>query len=252
MGRRRRGLAGLGALHGAWPWWAVLTIAVGLLLRSITDTSIACVDERVACDGIPPKICSRCRDMTRQCRYRHLEMEAASVSPTSPPRVPLPVPGGGVQYSPPGELMYASPLVSTVGLAALGDATEVVARHQVSSAGVADVSGDTPLFGGAMWPTELPPDDAPAPWLTELILSATMNQSTGVFGVPESAFDWGLPELALNMFTTPADVQPDDQREDDLRVAVFPEEVDGRPNHPQPIPDGQPSESVWVSLPVSA
>lgn len=149
-------------------------------------------------------------------------------------------------YSPPSELMYASPFVSTVGLAALGDATEVVARHEAAAAAGMGIAAEAPLWGNAMWPTAAPRDDAPASWLTELILSATMNQSTGPFGVPESAFDWGLPELELDMFAGPVDV-PSDQREDDLRVAVFPEEIDGRTNHPQPIPDGQPSESAWVS-----
>lgn len=135
--------------------------------------------------------------------------------------------------------MYTSPLVSTAGLAALGDATEVVARHDAVS---------EPLLGN-VWPPDLPPDDAPAPWLTELILSATMNQnaSAGTFGVPDSGFDWGLPELAVDMFAAPPPPEQD-QSEDVLRVAVFPEEVDGRTNHPMPIPDGQPSESVWVSV----
>ncbi|GMK59201.1 hypothetical protein CspeluHIS016_0702160 [Cutaneotrichosporon spelunceum] len=55
---------------------------------------IACVQDRVVCDGVPPKICSRCREATRQCRYRHLEMEAAS--PPSP-QVSL---SSGVELSP--------------------------------------------------------------------------------------------------------------------------------------------------------
>ncbi|BEJ14002.1 hypothetical protein CspHIS471_0311760 [Cutaneotrichosporon sp. HIS471] len=70
---------------------------------------IACVQDRVACDGVPPKICSRCRDATRQCRYRHLEMEA-ELPPS--PQVSL---SSGVELS---------PVAPAVGLAALGDASE--------------------------------------------------------------------------------------------------------------------------------
>ncbi|BEI98641.1 hypothetical protein CcaverHIS631_0309400 [Cutaneotrichosporon cavernicola] len=70
---------------------------------------IACVQDRVVCDGVPPKICSRCRDATRQCRYRHLEMEA-ELPPS--PQVSL---SSGVELS---------PVAPAVGLAALGDASE--------------------------------------------------------------------------------------------------------------------------------
>ncbi|CAK9786778.1 unnamed protein product [Cutaneotrichosporon oleaginosum] len=101
--------------------------------------SIACVDERVACDGVPPKICSRCRDTTRQCRYRHLEMEAAS--PPSP-RVSLggSTGSGGFEFS---------PLTPAVGLAAQGDASEVAREG--------DVLG--------LWPESA--------WSAELIFTAT-------------------------------------------------------------------------------
>lgn len=111
----------------------------------------------MACDGVPPKICSRCRDTTRQCRYRHLEMEAAS--PTSP-RVSLPgslASGSGLGGSGGFEL---SPLAPSVGLAALGDASEGAREGE--------------LLG--LWP-----DGA---WTTDLILSVTQ----GGFVPPQD--DW--------------------------------------------------------------
>lgn len=38
-------------------------------------TSLACVADRVTCDGVPPNTCSRCRGCDRACRYRHLRRE---------------------------------------------------------------------------------------------------------------------------------------------------------------------------------
>lgn len=38
-------------------------------------TSLACVADRMTCDGVPPTTCSRCLGFDRACRYRHLRRD---------------------------------------------------------------------------------------------------------------------------------------------------------------------------------
>ncbi|KAL1406153.1 hypothetical protein Q8F55_007837 [Vanrija albida] len=185
--------------------------------------SIACVDDRVACDGVPPKVCTRCREAARPCRYRHLEVEAQAVGAgpglerrVSPPAGAAPKPLGWLDAgSSSGD---AAPLASLV---ALGDAAEAVPRAATS-----------PLA------SLFQPDE---PWLTDLILSAT-GQAAYLAPAP-APVDWGFPDAPGDIFG-PIGGPPSPHA--DLVGALLPSEVDGgEPGH---IPDNGPRDSAWPNV----
>lgn len=77
--------------------------------------------------------------------------------------------------------------------------------------------------------------------------------SDPAFGMGNSSFDWGLQDLATDIFgplasrvASPVIEGPQSPDNGGLIVAVSAEEVDGRP-HAKDLPDGRPPESPWVS-----
>lgn len=92
-------------------------------------------------------------------------------------------------------------------------------------------------------------------WLTNLLLSATVDEKIGQSSQPSAGlqqFDWGLTDLLDHELFEPigthapgSPVVPD--READLVLAVEAEEMDGQP-HATELPDGLPRESTWVSI----
>jgi hypothetical protein len=100
---------------------------------------------------------------------------------------------------------------------------------------------------------------SPTGWLNDLLLSATTNPaippmtSDPALGMGNSSFDWGLQDLATDIFgplasrvASPVIEGPQSPDNGGLIVAVSAEEVDGRP-HAKDLPDGRPPESPWVS-----
>jgi hypothetical protein len=91
-------------------------------------------------------------------------------------------------------------------------------------------------------------------WLTNLLLSATVDEKIGQSSQPSAGlqqFDWGLTDLLDHELFEPigthapgSPVVP--EREADLVLAVEAEEMDGQP-HGTELPDGLPRESTWVS-----
>lgn len=172
------------------------------LLQKQSDNSVPCVVDHVACDGVPPRVCSRCQGSSFQCRYKHLELERRrSTSPS------LPSSSSGLNV----HAEQPAPTLVLDGLVALGNAAETIDRYDAST----------------MWTSPVDGVDDSFQWLTDLISSAT---NTAMPGNDIGSFDLNFP--------LPAAADPVDD-EDELRILVLPAEVDGRPNHPQPIPDGR-------------
>jgi hypothetical protein len=243
--------------------------------------SLRCTSVRMACDGVPPRQCARCQRSDVDCRYRPASPGNRSASPdthvssilrehsvSSDRPVPLAdsQPASDVvapssigmfsndMYPSGGDAYPQDPLFALDTLGSVAGAAQVSMQPSVPTSGPVSDPFDSPGKWFESVLADAGREETSPTWLTNLLLSATVDEKIGQSSHPNAGlqqFDWGLTDLLDHEVFEPIGTHAPGspavpEREADLVLAVEAEEMDGQP-HAAELPDGLPRESTWVS-----
>ncbi|RSH93054.1 hypothetical protein EHS25_007407 [Saitozyma podzolica] len=154
-----------------------------------------------------------------------------------------------------GDAYPQDPLFALDTLGSVAGAAQVSMQPSVPTSGPVSDPFDSPGKWFESILADAGREETSPTWLTNLLLSATVDEKIGQSSHPNAGlqqFDWGLTDLLDHELFEPIGTHAPGspavpEREADLVLAVEAEEMDGQP-HAAELPDGLPRESTWPTI----